>query len=482
LFKLSGQRPEILSMKALHVLLFLSLFIGHSFVRADENELKEILLEGEEYSLEAANESNLTKENNQRQIDLYNLQKAKFKIITGDLKQAEFYLNRINDKESVIATIKKKYLATIYFIDGRFDKSLNELNDKRFETNDYFVQNCLLRLINFMAVNDVVSLNKEQAACKYYTSKFSKNDQYWLDTMIKLKQKDIAAVNKNLLVNLDDIVNDEEMSKLWLKTGLYLNREKAILSLIELLPESSYQSKKLREIIGFMYVRAGEVQKAELFIDDISTANAENIKGNINLQRKEYELAFGQFSLALRRKQDSANALERAIPLAWILKQWNDGLLMMNNISNKNLDPRNAQALKIAFLIRENRFTEAQKELILLKLAFNNTPPLEVLMMDTYVNIMMGQTSKDYDKRKLEETAEKACKLFDGMSCWIALQYTQWENLGKTIHRDELTFSDKELSVESLKERKVVEPLDEAKTIDQSDIEELDSATIKILK
>jgi hypothetical protein len=469
-------------MKALYVLLFLSLFIGHGKSYADENELKEIQLEGEEYSLEAAYESSLTKDNNQRMIDIYNLQKAKFKIITGDLKLAEFYLSRINDKESQITSIKKKYLATIYFINGKFDKSIKELDDKMFSTNSYFAQNCLLRLINYMALNDIKGLNNDSAACKFYTAKFSKNDQFWLDTMIKLKQKDSAGVNKNLLVDINDTINDEEMSKLWLKTGLYLNREKNLLDLIELLPETSYQSKRLREIIGFMYIRAGEPKKALAFVDDIYTANSSNIKGQINLLNKEYELAFGQFKLALLRKQDSANALERAIPLAWILKQWSDGLLMMNNISNKSLDPRNAQALKIAFLIREKKFIEAQRELTLLKIAFKYNPPVEVNMMETYVNLILGRDDeKNYDKRKLEESSEKSCKAFDGMSCWIALQYTQWENIGKTIKRDDEIYSDKILTVESLKEKKDIVPLIEAKTIDQSDIEELDSETIRIV-
>lgn len=468
-------------MKLLYVLLFLSLSLGHHKAHADENELKEILLEGEEYSLDAAYDSGITKDSNQRKVDLYNLQKAKFKIISGDLKMAEFYLSRINDKESVITTIKKKYLATIYFINGKFSKSIKELDDKAFSTNSYYTQNCLLRLINYMALNDMKGVNNESAPCKFYTEKFSKNDQYWLDTMIKLKQKDSAGVNKNLLVDTNDIIGDEEMSKLWLKTGLYLNKEKKLLELIELLPETSYQSKKLRELIGFMYIRAGEPKKALAFVDDINTANSANIKGNINLLNKEYELAFGQFTLALNRKQDSANALERAIPLAWILKQWSDGLLMMNNISNKSLDPRKAQALKIAFLIREKKFIEAQKEITLLKIAFKNNPPAEIHMMDTYVNLILGRDDeKNYDKRKLEESSEKSCKAFDGMSCWIALQYTQWDNLGKTIKRDDLVYSDKELTVEALKEKKEISPLVEAKTIDQSDIEELDSAMIKI--
>ncbi len=466
-------------MKATCVLLFLSLLVGllppQLFAQANEDELKEIILEGEEYTLDALSESNLVKDNNQRQVDIYNLQKAKFKMISGDLKLAKFFLERISDRESAIVAVKKRYLAMIYFIEGRFDKSIKELNDPKVNTNNYFVQNCLLRLINFMAVNDIPALEREKTSCQLNTMKFSKNDQFWLDSMLKLKTKNTIGLKNNMTTDVEYTLNDDEMSKLWLKTGLYLNKEKDLLNLISFLPESSYQSKKLREIIAFMYLRSGDSKKALAFVDDIDSANAENIKGNINLANKEYELAFGHFRLALQKKQDSQNSLERAIPLSWLLNQWSDGISMLNNVSNKSLDSRNSDAIKIAFLIREKKFAEAQRELTLLKIAFKNEPPFEVNIMDSYVNLITGA-----DKRKAEEAAEKSCKSFDGISCWISLQYIQWENLGKTIQRDEATYTDKTLSLDSLKEKKAIEPLVEAKSIDQSDIEELDGETIKL--
>ena len=465
-------------MKLICVLLFLSIFIGNVFGQANEEELKEIILEGEEYTLEAAYDARLTQDNNQRQVDLFNLQKAKFKIINGDLKTAAFYLNRISEKESIVAGIKKRYMAMIYFIEGRFDQSIKELDDKRVNNNNYYKQNCLLKLINYMAQGNVLRLQQESKACQFYTAPYSKNDQYWLDAMLRLKVGDAQGLRRLLMTN--GTLGDDDGSKLWLKTGLYLNKDEQMLKMISTLSESSYQSKRMREIIAFMYLRQGEPKKALAFVDDIDTANAENIKGNINLANKEYELAFGHFRLALQKKQDSTNSLERAIPLAWLLSQWSDGLSMLNNITNKSLDPRNLQATKVAFLIREKRFIEAQRELTLLKIAFQNEPPFEINIMDTYVNLILSSNEKEYDKRKIEESAEKSCKSFDGISCWVSLQYIQWENLGKTLKRDDPTYSDNSMTIDSLKERKVVEPLVESKSIDQSDIEELDGETIKI--
>jgi hypothetical protein len=476
-------------------ILFLSLLVSFYTIRplafADETglsstaNLKEIWFKDDEFANAAAFEAELQNETFERGSDLDSLIRAKYRMIGGDLKLAKFYLNRIDDKKSRVYPIKKRYLAIISFIEGHFEQSLDHLKDKRFFDNTLYPQICLLKLINYMAVNDTESLKREKESCMYYSERTSKNDAYWLDTMIKLKLKDQQGVKRNLITDVDNTLADDEMSKLWLKTGLYLNKEKDLLNLLTILPESSYQSKRLREIIAFMYLRSnapGDIQKALSFVDDIDSANAENIKGNINLQNKEYELAFGHFRLALQKKQDSNNSLERAIPLAWILNQWKDGLSMLENNTNKGLDTRNKRAVRVAFLIREKKFAEAERELTLLKIDFQNEPPFEVNIMDSYVSLIMGEKDKTYDKRKVEETTEKACRSFDGISCWISLQYIQWENLGKTIKRDEEIFIDKEMTIDSLKEKKVVIQLKETITVDQRDIEELDGSSIQLLK
>ncbi len=482
-------------MKLKEYLLFLIILLGFNLINpsalATEADflnsatLKEIWLEGDEYNESASLEAELQNESFIRGTDIDSLLKAKFKLVNGDLKFAKFYLNRIDDRKSKLSTIKKRYLAIISFIEGNFKESILYLSDKRFNENSLYPNICLLKLINYMAINDIDSIRKEKQACIYYTEKTSKNDQFWLDTMIKLKLNDLEGVKRNMLTDIDSTLSDDEMSRLWLKTGLYLNKQKSLLNILSALPENSYQSKRLREIVAFMYLRSGSAsdkQKALAFIDDIDSANAENIKGSINLQNKEYELAFGHFRLALQKKQDSTNSLERAIPLSWILNQWKDGLSMLDNTTNKALDQRNKKAIRIAFLIREKNFEEAQKELTLLKIAFQNAPPFEVEIMDSYVSLLMGEKDKRIDKRKIEESTEKACRSFDGMSCWMAIDFLQWENLGKTVKRDDEIFSDKEMTIDSLKEKKVITPIVETNTVDQSDIEELDGQSIELMK
>ncbi len=464
-------------------------FVLLEVVVAQENQimkeaiLPEIFLENDVYSRMALVESELGEETFKRGSALDQLYRAKFNLINGNIKNAKFYLARIEDDKSQISIIKKRYEATISFIEGDFINSLKILNDKRFYENTWYPQICLLKMIDLMALNDIETIKKEKDGCIAYTAKYSKNDQFWLDTMIKLKTKDEYGVKKNLITDISYTLTDDETSRLWLKTGLYLNKEKDLLDLLSELPESSFQSKRLREIVAFMYMRSnkpGDVKKALSFIDDVDSANAENIKGNINLKNKEFELAFGHFRLALSKKQDSNNSLERAIPLAWILNQWKDGIDMIDKKTSKSIDPRNKKAVRIAFLIRDKKIKDAEKELIFLKSDFKNQPPSEVSIMDSYVSILMGGQDKKYDKRKIEENTEKSCKAFDGISCWISLQISQWDNIGKTIKRDDDIFSDKDITIESLKEKKSIVPLKEQITIDQRDIEELDGEKIKI--
>jgi hypothetical protein len=481
-------------MKLLHVTLFLSVALAYltgAVTFGDElgvmgaAGLKEITFPGDEYSDYADVEFALNSDTQNRNADIDNLIMAKYKIVNGELQKAKFYLNRIDEKKSRLFAVKKRYLSVIAFIEGDFKQSLEHIKHKRFMDIANYPQICLLKMINYMALDDVNSLRNEKDYCMYYTSKASKNDQYWLDTMVKLKLKDKQGLHRNLITDVEGTLSNDEMSKLWLKTGLYINKESELLKILAVLPENSYQSKRLREIVAFMYLRSGtpgDIAKALSFIDDIETANAENIKGNINLKNKEYELAFGHFRLALQKKQDSMNALERAIPLAWILNQWKDGITMLDNNTNKSLDPRNKSAVRIAFLIREKLFPQAQRELTLLKNEFQNVPPFEVNIMDSYVALMTGDKEKNYDKRKIEESTEHACRSFDGISCWISLQFISWENLGKTIKRDEAIFSDKDMTIDSLKEKKVVLPLKETITVDQRDIEELDSEGIHLMK
>jgi hypothetical protein len=410
---------------------------------------------------------------------------AKFQLISGNIGMSEYYLNQIIEvRPGPLTPIKKRYQAIIEFIRGEHKKSnviLNEiLIDKEQSTGAHYQQVCLLKILNALAINDLDTLKFNRIPCQSQTSKFSKNDQYWLDTMIKLKLHNTVGLNTNILKDKSEILSEEEETKLWLKTGLYLNREQDIIKLLTLLDAGTYQSNRVAEIIGFLYLRNGETEKALEFIDGINSANAENIRANISLQKKEYEVAFGHLKLAMQKKQDSINSLERSIPLTWILNQYEEGLVMLDNPTLKKMDSKNIRSIKIAYLTKIKKYDLAEKEMMILMTEHNNTPPSDVYAMAGYLSIMNGAIERKYDRRLSEEYTEKACRAFDGLSCWTAMKLTQWDNIGKTVRRTDETFSDKTMTLDSLKSTVVITPLKEEIQIDQGFIEELDSKTIAI--
>lgn len=413
-------------------------------------------------------------EGNIRQEDIRALKNAKLTLINGNIKEAKFHLNRINESRSQLGSIKKRYQALIAFIENDYAQAANALRDLKNLRGGDSKQLCLLSLIALMGKNDKDALLAEESNCTRDQENFSPNELFWLNSMLNLFKKNKAALDRDLKYNAERILTNEEIAKLWLKINLYLNREKETLEVISKLPEGAYSSYKVRELIAFMYLRENNFERAMAFIEDVDSVNAENIKGNIRVFDKAYELAFGHFKLALQKKADSVNALEKGIPLSWILGQWKDGVDMLKNVSASQIaDRRTKEALEAAFHIRLNNLTSARNQLTILRNDFQNQPPSEVLIMETFLAL------KETNKKEIEDSSEVSCKAFDGMSCYLAAQTINWHNLGLIMKEDAAIMEQETVNYEKLK----AEPLPDASKnkiieevfIDQRDIEELDS-------
>ncbi|MCO4794762.1 MAG: hypothetical protein KC493_13670 [Bacteriovoracaceae bacterium] len=406
--------------------------------------------------------------------EMENLILAKKFLVNGDTEWAKYFLNKINTNESSLLLVTDRYKAWIAFIEGDYEKTLKILEKPKFRYVENFKEVCLLKVLSKMTGKYTKSVEQELNYCSLITRNYSNNEQYWLDNLNKLKTgkfKDIKGMNNS---DIQYIVSDSQLVRIWLKTGLYMNREDLIEKHITGIPSSVYKSKRTRELIGFYHYRKGEFAKAKDFVEDIETTNAENIRGNINLKEKKYELAFGHFKLALNKKANSLNALERAIPLAWILEQWRDGLELIGRLVTETIDPQKKDALESAFHIRMENYSLANRKLRILDAEYQGQPPLEVDIMRSYVAL------RNHDPRTLFLTSKNSCRRYDGLNCWLQHQQIIWENIGKTVDRDEKILGDQSLDMNSLKIYSPPEPLQENIYIDQKDIEELDSQLIKV--
>ncbi len=405
--------------------------------------------------------------------EIRDLRMAKISIVNGNLKEARYYLMKINENQSQLGVVKLRYLAIVNFIEGNYEDSINHLSKVNALRPMEYKQTCELLLLSLMAQEDSKGVKANYAKCSNELFDSSTNDLFWLTNMFYLYQKDFKQLNSELIYASNRILKIEDTIRLWLKFNLFLGRNKNSLDIVSTLPESAYESFQTRELIALMYLRQKDYTNALSFIEDINSVNAENIKGSIRVIEKAYELAFGHFKLALQKKPDSINALEKSIPLSWLLGQWEDGRSMLTNVTDANLqDSRSKNALDTAFLLRLKKFKESKRNLLFLRNDFQNKPPSEILMMETY------QALSESNSNDLEDRSEESCKSFDGMSCYIALQTMHWNNLGNQIKEDYPILQSPEYDVNQYKINSPVTPIKEQILIDQRDIEELDSLDV----
>lgn len=449
-------------------------------------------VEWEKLSGDEIDEYNLNLEKNDREGDFLYLFQAKNYLINGGIKRALFYLDKINDNTSKLSLIKRRYQGLIAFIQGDYQNAYRYFSTPYFNNAKYYPHICIMKVMSLMALKEYQKMDYELLNCRAITIKYSKNQQIWLDSLADLALKKPYALKGGILQNVTYLLEDPEYLRIWLKMAIYLNRDEVALKNISSLHESSYQSKKVREMIGLLHYRNNNFDLAIKFIEDIDSSNAENIKGNINLFKKEYELAYGHFKLALKHKKNSLNAIERAIPLTWLLGEWDDGLDLLGRMSsgatasyqNKtqnqneademNLNLRKKLALETAILMRKKNYTQVQKNILDLKYLYKEKMPAELEMMYAYNSLMTG------DLKNLIRFSEQSCHNFDGISCWIYLNNHLWENLPRVIKRDEEIRQDSHFSISSLKESQAISPLEEEQLVNQKDIEELDSNQIPI--
>jgi len=406
--------------------------------------------------------------------DVFSLREAKRALINGDLDLARFFLGKVDSKKSNLGLVKDRYLATLYFIEGRYKDSYSILSTKRFSRNEHYREVCMLRIINLMALDDLKLFQNEVANCRSVTFNESINDQFWLTQVTNIKERNRDLLKGNLIVQLRNALADRDYTKAWMKLALFLNREDVIIRFVSKLPPSAYSSKGIRELIGFAYYRLGETERALEFIEDIESPNADNIRGTANLLKKKYELAFGHFKLALQKKDNSANALERGIPLSYLLGLWDEGIKMLRRVVDTGLDERKKLALEATFNIRKEDFERSRALLNILEELFKKKMPVEVNLMDSYVAL------REKDNDRLKMMSAEACRRGDGLNCYLNLQTIHWENLGQTLERDEKTRDMSEFNLEALRSPATLSPLTESVIIDQRDIEELDSNDVSL--
>jgi hypothetical protein len=402
-----------------------------------------------------------------------NLKKVKFYLLNGETRMAQVHLRKLAYTETKLKPIIYRYLGILSFIEGKFQKSYEYLSAKELQSLPHYSKICALKVLNQIVLSNVTLLEDEWTRCQLESFKhFNSGNYVWIETLVQMKLKPRIGLTKIPFKNLKLSSLDNDQLKIFLKLALYLNQEKLIEPELTDLDQMQIKDTEVRELIGQLYFRLGYLAKSYRFIEDLDSPNAENIKGNLYVLRQKYELAYAQFKLALEKKQNSQNAMERILPLAWLLGDWEEGAKIAERVIASPQTQINKMALISAFYTQKGDYAKAKDVLDSIVLRSRRGTEIDVTQLHSFVGLM--QNKPDVIKKQ----AALSCAQFDMINCWLSFQMDQWDSFPLSIRRPDKMLVKKDW--EKLTQEDLDEPLKETIYVNQLDIEELDDKLIKL--
>ena len=421
------------------------------------------------------------REINRRLQEFRELQAAKLSLLNGKLDAARKFLGRAGQHSGQFEAIQIYYRALIAFIQNRFEDSLKLISGSQFNSFENYPHICVLRLVNQMALGDFQKFGREKTSCTLSTETHAYQEHLWPEVLTDMhyqrtEQREKMRNWNHVLAGLDESRDDDRGGiYLWAKGMLFLNLS-AFESGVGGLSDEISGSQTMRELTSFYLYRQSRFEEAFKMIEGMSEPigfNTQNVLGNLFFKRGEYAKAFKRFETSLKGRPYSVDTLQKAIALAFKLRFWKEGAGFVGRLHKTSFDSLKTWLVDTAFQIRLENFDSAWKQVIFLQDEYGTNYPHIVGLMKTYVAL------RRKDQATLQESADFECRRFDGLSCWIAMRSLGQDNFGATIDRDEETL-DSEFSIEALKKKAQVTPMQEPILVDQRVVEELDFRALKL--
>ncbi len=185
-----------------------------------------------------------------RKQDFLNLLEAKNYLISGQVKRAQFFLEKWRPKGVGIQMVRNRYLALTYFIQDRFTEMTEILDNKYFNNVTYYPQVCLLKFMGALVAKSQGKLKEEYYTCSDETLHFSNSDHVWPESLYKFATGDVYSLKGRDLGNIARDLDSNNLIRIWMKLGLYTNREAYLEPFLQQLPGEAYQSHKTRELLS----------------------------------------------------------------------------------------------------------------------------------------------------------------------------------------------------------------------------------------
>jgi len=439
---------------------------SEKYVKGDPNIISNrgnLIPHNEIFDLEELNKIQFQLQKHHRE----ELKKIKYFLLNGELRMASIYMMKIAHSNNKFKPIIYRYLSYIHFIDGNYSMAEAYLNSFELLKYPHFSKICVLNTLNKIVLNQLNKLEEHWLRCKTENYKgLNLSASKWLETLIELKLRPRIGMTQIPFkkVNFSQLSNTE--LRTLLKMAMYLNQEKLILDELDRFEVEQLKDIEVRELLGQILFRSGLFAKAYEYIEDLKTPNAESMKGNLYILREKYELAYAQFKLALDKKINSVNAMDRLLPLAWILKDWQYG----GELSQSTIVPPNKFIEKLTLLAAFHlQAGDLKKSLNVIEKIYEKSKKgeaLDVTQMATFLGLMLSNS------KMMLKNAEISCHHLDVNNCWLLLQSHHWENLSMLVKK-EGEIKHKNI-IDELKEKDISNPIEEKIYINQKDIEELD--------
>lgn len=420
----------------------------------------------------------------QRKSDLDILKSVKYFMINGNLLRAQKELLKLNVLNAQMKLIQDRYLAILFSLQNQWQKAWKILGQDQFQTTAYYPKICLLKILARIALKKNAGLQEELQRCSRSHRDHGETNFIWPRAMARV----ITSPNYDVpnFFSLSHSpgdrfspffrpqrppMSDIRQTTLWLKLILFLGKEKTAFKQIKNISAEAYRHKRIREMLGLLYHRLGKQQQALDFVEDLDLANAHNIKGNIALQGQQYQIAQRHFQLALQKKQDSLNAIQRLLPLSWLNKDFAAGLQAIKLAQDLGLAPRGGISFRSALLTELGQYTQAIQSLLLLPSKDQQLQPEIMNELLAFNYLMTGDSSQAL------VAAHQACLKFDGLNCYLLTLLTQWQNFPKTLQKKQAITDPHGIDLQQLStSTQQASPFArEDIFIDQKDIEHLDS-------
>lgn len=404
----------------------------------------------------------------------FDLKKVKYFLINGEIRLASVYLSKLAYTQTKLRPVIFRYLALLSFIEGEFDKTHKYLSLPELQNIPYYGKICVLKVLTEIVLDKKKNLEDNWIRCQIENAgQFRERNLIWLETLVQLKIKPRSGITKVPFKQFRIAALENEEAKVMMKLALYLNQENLITEQIPDLTVDQLKDPEIRELAGQAFFRTGSLARSYRFIEDLKSPNAENIKGNLYILRQKYEIAYAQFKVALEQKQNSQNAMERLLPLAWLLGDWEGGSKYAEQVIASPQTLINKMTLMAGFFMQKGDYERANNILESIAHRSRRGTEIEVTQLASFTALMQNKPDV------VRKNSHMSCAQYDLVNCWVLFQMAQWDSFPLMIRREDKIPEKREW--EKLIQSELKKPLTETVFVNQIDIEELDDKLIQLI-